>query len=405
MVIPNDNYADYYNVRNASGLAIQQNQLLPIATSYGNFGLHPNMPEMQGLFNQGSLAVVCNVGPLVVPLTQYDYQHGATKPYQLFSHSDQQSEWQTCRADIHAATGWAGRAADLFPPSDTGFPMITSIAGAQVFSIGKSGNGLVISPRPTRLDQIFVLNGFGTANDEAVRRQTFDYFRTIDRGPTLIDVAAGVTDQSLQIAMDLRNDPTLQTVFPNTTLGNQLDQVARVMKVNQTTLQLTRQIFFCQVGGFDTHQNEIPNQGSLLTQVSKALKAFYDATVELGISNQVSTFTMSDFSRTLQPSGSGQNTVGTDHAWGSHHLVIGDSVLGADFYGVAGSNGTPYPTLKLAGPDDTDTRGRWIPTTAVEQYAATLASWYGVAESDIPTVFPLIGNFSPNTAPYLGFMG
>jgi uncharacterized protein (DUF1501 family) len=403
------NYSLYSAARSTNGLAIAQNQLRQISTSYGHFGLHPNMPEMQTLFNQGSLAIVCNVGPLVAPMTRQQYQNGSVqKPYQLFSHSDQVNEWQTSAANTHSPTGWGGRVADLFPPSSSGFPLITSIAGSQIFAIGRSTYPLVVSPAPTALNQILVLSGFGTAADEMARRRAFDYFRSIDRSPTLINAAASVTDQALQISAALSSDPTLATVFPNTTLGNQLKQVAKIMKANQTLplLGLSRQAFFCQVGGFDTHQQEIGNQGNLLTQVSQAMAAFYNATVELGINAQVTTFTMSDFGRTLQPSGSGAGSVGSDHGWGNHHLVMGDAVYGGDLYGVPGSNGSPFPTLILNGgsPDDTDTRGRWIPTSSVEQYAATLASWFGVGESDIPNIFPLIGNFSPNMAPYLGFM-
>ena len=146
---------------------------------------------------------------------------------------------------------------------------------------------------------------------------------------------------------------TLATVFPNTTLGNQLLQVAKVIKFNATSpaLGLNRQIFFCQLGGFDTHQNQVGTQANLLTQVSEAITAFYDATVELGLDNQVTTFTLSDFGRTLQPAGTGANVVGSDHAWGNHHFVVGGAVRGGDFYGVAGPNGTVFPVLQLERPE------------------------------------------------------
>ena len=161
---------------------------------------------------------------------------------------------------------------------------------------------------------------------------------------------------------------------------------------------MKRQIFFAQLGGFDTHSNQrTGGQDALLTQVSQAMKAFYDATVELGLQNNVTSFTLSDFSRTLQPAGNGAG-VGSDHAWGNHHLVLGGAVLGRTIFGT-------YPTLRLGGPDDTDggssPRGRWIPTTSVEQYAATLATWYGLSTSDLPAVFPLIGRFATAN---LGFM-
>jgi uncharacterized protein (DUF1501 family) len=163
---------------------------------------------------------------------------------------------------------------------------------------------------------------------------------------------------------------------------------------------MSRQIFFCSLGGFDTHTGQVNagaptagTQATLLSQLSTAMKAFYDAIANLGLSSQVTTFTLSDFSRTWIPNG----TLGTDHAWGSHHFVMGGAVLGGDFYGAPGSNGTAFPTLAQNGPDDTDqggtARGRWIPTTAVDQYGAVLASWFGVSNADLPAVFPNIGSF------------
>jgi uncharacterized protein (DUF1501 family) len=197
-------------------------------------------------------------------------------------------------------------------------------------------------------------------------------------------------------------NPTLATAFPNTSLGRQLKQVALLIKActdPTAGINMKRQIFFTQIGGFDTHSAEIGGQGNLLTQVSQAIGAFYAATVELGIQNNVTTFTMSDFGRTFQPAGTGVNAVGTDHAWGNHQLIVGGSVLGHTLYGA-------YPILRLGGPDDTDggtnPRGRWIPTTSVEQYAATLATWYGLSTTDLSMVFPLIDRFPSAN---LGFMG
>ena len=171
---------------------------------------------------------------------------------------------------------------------------------------------------------------------------------------------------------------------------------------------MNRQIFFCSLGGFDTHNGQVTagapttgTQANLLAQLGNAMKAFYDATVTLGVASKIVTFTLSDFSRTFVPNG----TLGSDHAWGAHHFVMGDSVRGGDFYGVPGSNGTVFPTLAPNGPDDTDqggnARGRWIPSTAVDQYGATLASWFGVANADLPAVFPNLSRFG---AANLGFL-
>jgi uncharacterized protein (DUF1501 family) len=195
---------------------------------------------------------------------------------------------------------------------------------------------------------------------------------------------------------------------PRTNLGNQLEQVAKLISVREA-LGMRRQIFFSALGGFDTHSSQVatgePTSGvhaDLLAQVGNAMQAFYEATVSLSVASQVVTFTLSDFARTFVPNGN----LGTDHAWGSHHIVMGGAVRGGDFYGVPGSNGTVFPTLAPAGPDDTDegsgARGRWIPTVAVDQYGATLAAWFGVGNTDLAAVFPNLGQFS---SPTLGFLG
>jgi uncharacterized protein (DUF1501 family) len=397
-------YTAYANVRSTAGLAIARDSLLPITpVSLGTaFGLHPSLGDIQGLWNVQKAAVVCNVGPLVQPLTRNDYLGGASRPNQLFSHSDQIAEWQTAIADRVGSTGWGGRIADRFDAAPSGFPMITALSGG-TFTRGQTTLPLSIASAPTPLNQVLVLNGFGGAADEIARRRAMDALRTMDISYTLVASASRTMQTALDIGQTLNSDVTLATLFPNTTLGNQLKQVAKVMKFNQLSpsLGLTRQIFFCQLGGFDTHQNQVGTQANLLTQVGQAIKAFYDSTVELGLENDVTTFTLSDFGRTFQPAGSGAGVVGSDHAWGNHHFVVGGAVRGADFYGVAGPGGTVFPVLQLSGPCDTDNRGRWIPTASVEQYAATLASWYGVSAADIPVVFPNIGRFATSN---LGFM-
>ncbi|HXU40250.1 MAG TPA: DUF1501 domain-containing protein [Blastocatellia bacterium] len=424
MIVPLDatGYGNYSAARNSSGLAIPSATLLPITPpSIGTqFGLHPNlspevaapaaMPGLLPLWTAGKLAVVCNVGPLVYPLTRATYQNNSVqKPYQLFSHSDQTTQWQTSRSDTQTQTGWGGLTADHTLPFNNGvsFPTITSIAGTSAFATGILTRPLIIADARTSLPNVLKLEGFGTAADEVARKNAMIQLRTFDHSNPLVAATSDTVQDAVDISAAFSVDPILTTIFPNTTLGNQLKQVAKVMKLNQTSAQLSlnRQIFFCSIGGFDTHQDQLTNQGNLFTQMSQAMKAFYDATVELGIDNRVTTFTLSDFGRTLQPSGSGTG-VGSDHGWGNHQFVMGGAVHGTEFYGVplaaaAGGNGTVFPTLVEGGAYDTDNRGRWIPTASVDQYAATLASWFGLAPADMPTVFHNLSHFASSN---LGFV-
>jgi uncharacterized protein (DUF1501 family) len=414
MIIPLDGgYAGYQGVRQPAGLAIAQAALEPTAIlppGVGvRFGLHPSLgpavagaSSLHGLFTQGRVAVVANVGPLVEPLNRTQYQGSGRKPYQLFSHSDQVTQWQTGYSATRGQTGWGGRLADevVSLNAGNGFPLVTSIAGTLVFNVGAATRPLGVGTG--NLNNVLVLNGFNTSAEAVARRTSFDYMRTLDRAFNLVATSEDLTQQALDIGQALSVNPTLTTVFPNTGLGSQLQQVARIMKLNQTSaaLGLNRQIFFTQIGGFDTHTSELAGQQNLLRELNDAMAAFYNATVELGISDRVTSFTLSDFGRTYSPSGTGGGA-GTDHGWGSHHFVMGGAVKGGNFYGVAGANGTVFPTLQLGGPDDTDNRGRWIPSASVDQYGSTLASWFGVAPADLATVFPNIGRFPTNN---LGFM-
>jgi uncharacterized protein (DUF1501 family) len=397
----------YFNVRNPAGLAIAKDSLLPISpVSGGSYGLHPNMPEMRALFNQGKLAVLCNTGPLVEPLTRTTYQNGTgKKPLQLFSHSDQVGLFQTAIANNVSQTGWGGRLADKTNGlnGSATFPSNVSIAGINLLLSGVDTRQLAVADSGTSLANVLQLSMSGTSSEQASRLVSFNELRTLDNDFKLVKAASATRSSAIQTDNALSSvSPTLATTFPNTSLGRQLKQVALLIKACTDPLagiNMKRQIFFTQIGGFDTHSGEIGGQGGLLTQVSQAINAFFAATVELGVQDKVTTFTMSDFGRTFQPAGTGVNAVGTDHAWGNHHLIVGGSVLGGTLYGI-------YPTLRLGGPDDTDggtnPRGRWIPTTSVEQYAATLANWYGLSSADLPAVFPLIGRFSTSN---LGFMG
>lgn len=430
LLVPNHNtgtdftYNMYAAERSASTLAHTQASLLPITVpeiSNLSWGLHPSFGDqtatggnagLHGLWGSGKLAILPNVGSLVRPMTKAQYQNGTIqKPYQLFSHSDQVAQNQTSVANTQAFTGWGGRVSDKLTAGNNPaglIPMVTSIAGAQLFTSGQSTLPMAIGQAnntgTNNLSTVLTPAGL-SGSGNAAKLTAFNELRTIDLNMNYVAAASHVTDLAMQANAALQNPPDVTTPFPNFGLSLQLKQVARLIK-KRLDLNINRQIFYVQIGGWDTHNNQLGGQLTLVSQVSQALRAFYDEMTAQSMQNNVTVFTLSDFGRTFNPAGSGA-TVGTDHAWGNVGFVMGGSVLGGHFYGMNGPNGTPYPSLikGTAGPNDTDNgtgaRGRWIPTTSTDQYAATLARWFGLLESDMPLVFPNINNFSTSN---LGFM-
>jgi uncharacterized protein (DUF1501 family) len=380
------NYSQYQ--QNRGGLALAQSSLLPIANGSDAYGLHPSLVEIQGLYNQGKAAVLANVGMLVQPITRAVYltNNSALVPSALFSHSDQSSQWQTGIPSGAGSSGWGGRITDLLQSQNSGaiFPPMTATGGCQLFCTGVQTFPATVPPTG-----MATLSGLSSASANAGMQQLL----TFDNGVQLVQAANGIITRGNNYANTLTgllNGIALQTQFPaGNPLAAQLQTVAKVMAV-RTQLGLTRQIFFCLLDGFDTHASQLETQTPLLQQLSQGVLAFYQATQELGIDGSVTTFTASEFGRTLTPSGSD----GSDHAWGNHHFIVGTGVQGGKFYG-------NFPLLAPGGSDDANTRGVLIPTTAVDQYGSTLAQWFGVPAGSLPTVFPNIANFGSSP---LGFL-
>jgi len=394
LIVPMDTqgYQNYANIR--ANLALAQNTLSPIVakTSKAPYGFHPQLSALQPLFSGGQLAVLANVGTLAQPINQSQYkQGGQLVPINLYSHSDQQGQWQTLDVSGPGTTGWAGRTADKLQTLNAAaqYPPVTSVAGGAILCTGNQTQPYALSPGSSP-----GLSGYHGSAQQDARLVALQQLLTFDTGISLVQSASAVMTQTLAqsqvLAAALQGLAPLQTQFPSNGIGSQLKQVAQIIQA-RSSLGLQRQIFFCSLGGFDTHSDQLDTQTALFGQLGPAMAAFYNATAELGVASQVTTFTLSDFSRTYQPGSNG----GTDHAWGSHHLIMGGAVQGGDIYG-------QFPEFALGGPDDTGNNGRWIPSTSVDQYGATLAQWFGVAASDLPAVFPNIANFQPAA---LGFMG
>jgi len=390
MVAPLDSARYTQYTRGRGPLAIPANQFGAVTARGGaeSYGIHPSLEPLRQLYLQKRMAITLNVGTLVRPVTKADIRNGAPVPNNLYSHSDQTQQWQTSNPQ-GGGLGWGGRAADLLLSYNTGIlPPGISVNGSSLLLTGAQTRGLNVSPG-SRLG----LNGFGSDTGNAAREAAIQQILTFDSGVTMISQASGVLSNAITAAVEVNNAlnsaAPLTTVFPQTGLGSQLAQVAQIMAA-RNSLGANRQIFFAGMGGFDNHNDLLTSQTGLFNTLGPAIAAFYNATTELGITDQVTTFTESEFGRTYN-SNTGN---GSDHAWGSQQMVIGGAVKGGEVYG-------NLPTLELSGPDDAGSRGLWIPSTALDQYAATLAQWFGVQPIDLPVVFPNLPNF---TSPTLGFL-
>lgn len=404
-LIPFDqpNYDRYAAIRGGGGtggIALSQASLAntvltqptsQVLTDDIRYALAPTMPRLKARFDQGTMVPLLNVGPLIVPLTKSQYQSqnnvSYPKPPKLFSHNDQQSTWQSS-APEGSVTGWGGRMGDLALSSNTN-SMFTAInaTGNAVFLSGQnalpyqvSSSGAVTIGGLSR--RVYSSNAARDALTALLRAHNghvleADYAQTMARSIEY----GGFVNNALATS-------SLTTDFGSgNRLAAQLSVVARLIAA-RASLGVTRQVFLVSIGGFDHHDGLLGSHDALLGQVDFALDAFYRATVEMGVANQVTTFTASDFGRTLASNGDG-----SDHGWGGHHFILGGAVNGGRFYGTA-------PQISVDS-DDQVGRGRLLPSTSVDEYSATLAKWFGVSASELPSIAPNIGRFA---RPDLGFM-
>lgn len=394
-VVPYDptSHAAYATIRGS--LATPRDQLFGLAPrtplqSGAQMGLAPQLSGLKSLFDAGRMGVVLNVGPLMVPTTLAQYNAKSVPlPPKLFSHNDQQSIWQSSLAE-GATSGWGGRLGDLFLSNNaTSTFTCMNVSGNAVFMSGQEavqyqvGSTGAVKLRATT-GASFGSNAVSQALQTLTQASSNQWFEAEHTR-----IMKRAVQAESQLSAGLAAAQAFSTPFNSANpLATQLQMVARTIAA-RTALGTKRQVFFVSLGGFDLHDNLLTQHPGLLTNVSEAISSFYAATVELGVAQQVTTFTASDFGRTLTSNGDG-----SDHGWGSHHFVVGGGVAGQQFFGT-------LPTLAVNGPDDVG-QGRLLPTTSVDQLGAALATWFGVSATDLPLVLPHVGNFNLGTLPLFG---
>ncbi|MEO6119630.1 MAG: DUF1501 domain-containing protein [Terriglobales bacterium] len=405
-IVPMDTngFSAYDAVRGGSPINLPQSSLLPVETRSGAlYGFHSSMPEVQSLFAQEKLAVLANVGPLLRPTNRAQYLNQSVPiPANLFSHSDQQNQWQTSAPNSLSVVGWGGKIADVMQGANgsSQYPLLVSTAGSVVFGSGVTTNPVNLVAQPPWVSQPGVACLPGPSvfriEDCGLRTNAMQQLLAFDTNARLIQSASDTMRKAFSYSAILNQAragaPSLDWPL-SSGLGDQLRTVAEIIQV-RSALGAKRQIFFVSLGGFDTHFTQGATTGvqaDLLRELSRALSVFQQAISDLGTTSAVTTFTLSDFGRALQPN----TSLGSDHAWGNHQFILGGAVQGREMFG-------QFPTLALGGPNDASSNGRWIPTTSIDQYGATLARWFGVPDAQLPAIFPHLTNFS---VPNLGFLG
>jgi uncharacterized protein (DUF1501 family) len=392
-------HADYANARQF--LAIPRAQLLPVSPAAysdgADYGFHPSMTRSKNLFDQGSLAVIANVGTLTNPITKEQYESQSRSiPAQLFSHNDQTSLWMAGNANQGTGRGWAGKLMDLLYTNSASAPRPSPSISVAGNNLWQTGNVRSFEISAGGIDSPYLPYHEGAIKlDDAYAAE---FQRSAASSHKLISEHAGIQSRAIEfgalVGSALSFAPTFSQAFGNGELQKQLEMVAKLIAVrDRLDTNIQRQVFFVQLGGWDTHGSQVEdNAGShanLLARLDQSLGAFDAALVELGLQNQVTTFTATEFGRSLTPNGSG-----SDHGWGGHSLVMGGAVNGNDIYGT-------MPQLSFDSIDAIE-NNRIIPTSSVDQYGATMARWFGLNASELNSVFPNLQNFASSD---LGFMG
>lgn len=434
MLIPSATHpsrADYDSARGILAIPTIGMHLLDYPTVIDRqYGLHPDLEPLAELFNSGDLSFVANVGTMVEPIPNRDafLNNTVLLPPKLFSHSDQQLQWQSSIPDQPFTSGWGGRIADLLNPSynvpDGKISMSISLAGVNQLMVGNdviqytvsskgitqfAGAGYSTSSPPYPYDRALDVNGNYLLNTNDGRRlkafediMNYTHAHLLENAQNLVVRRARAAEGFVADALTAADNSGVDfdTIFINAQdkLGDRLKMIAKLI-AGRESLSNERQIFFCSVGGYDNHNAQLPAHENLMRELGRSLKAFSNALKALTVDDKVLTISHSDFARTLTPNKEDPTFAGSDHAWGSHQIVMGGPVDGGKIFGV-------FPSLVIGGDQDAGTkgRGRWIPTTSVEQYQAIAADWLGVQSEQLNTIFPNLSRFDSPFNPSLNYI-
>jgi uncharacterized protein (DUF1501 family) len=377
MLIPIDSttYAEYASLR--TSVAIPKSQCLPL--SGVNFGLHPSLQNIASLYNSRNALIVANVGPLGQPVTKSQMLgNPSLMPEALLSHPAGVAQWESASTTSLATTGWGGRIADIMASQSGSLPPVLSLGLASIFTVGQSVQGIVVPQGGTAVFAALP-SGIISAILEIAGNDSLSSNQLIAQAAQL---RVQALNQQALLAHAQNSGTPLKTVFPTTNFGKNMLGVAQVIN-GRSVVGASRQIFYCQLGGFDTHGNQLSTHSSLLSELDGGIGAFITALQEMGLQNQVMLCTHSDFNRTFLANVS----AGTDHAWGTHQLVLGGGIKGGQIFGTV-------PEPEFGGSSDLNGYGTWIPTLSVTQMVAGIGSWMGLSASQLATVFPDLPNFS-----------